>query len=55
VAVVMRILEGYSYREIGEALGCREATARTHVLRGRVKLRRWLSHLAPAGDEEVCR
>jgi RNA polymerase sigma-70 factor (ECF subfamily) len=55
VAVVMRILEGYSYREIAEALGCREATARTHVLRGRVKLRRWLSHLGPAADEEVCR
>ncbi len=54
-AVVLRILEGYSYREIGEALGCREATARTHVLRGRVKLSRWLSDLKPAAPEEVSR
>lgn len=53
VAVVMRILEGHSYKEIAEALGCREATARTHVLRGRAKLARWLSYLRPSGQEEV--
>ena len=52
-AVVMRILEGQSYGEIARALGCREATARTHVLRGRAKLSRWLSHLRSSASEEV--
>jgi RNA polymerase sigma factor (sigma-70 family) len=55
IAVVMRVLEGYSYKEIAGALGCREATARTHVLRGRAKLSRWLSYLRPSGREEVSR
>jgi RNA polymerase sigma factor (sigma-70 family) len=55
VAVVMRVLEGYSYKEIAVALDCREATARTHVLRGRAKLSRWLSDLRPSGREEVSR
>ena len=55
VAVVMRVLEGRSYKEIAGALGCREATARTHVLRGRTKLSRWLSCLRPSGQEEVSR
>jgi RNA polymerase sigma factor (sigma-70 family) len=53
VAVLMRILEERSYQEIADVLGCREATARTHVLRGRAKLRRWLSHLKPSGHEEI--
>lgn len=53
LAVVMRVLEGHSYREIGTAMGCREATARTHVLRGRTKLSRWLSELRPSGQEEA--
>jgi RNA polymerase sigma factor (sigma-70 family) len=52
-AVVMRVLEGQSYREIARALGCRENTARTHVLRGRVKLSHWLSHLRPSASEEI--
>ncbi|HUU38535.1 MAG TPA: RNA polymerase sigma factor [Candidatus Desulfaltia sp.] len=52
VAVVMRILEGYSYKEIAGALGCRETTARTHVLRGRAKLSHWLSHLRPSLSKE---
>jgi RNA polymerase sigma-70 factor (ECF subfamily) len=52
-AVVMRILEGQSYAEIARALGCRENTARTHVLRGRAKLSRWLSHLRPSSSKEI--
>ena len=52
-AVLMRILEGQSYGEIARALGCREVTARTHVLRGRAKLGRWLSHLRSSATEEV--
>lgn len=55
VAVVMRILEERSYREIAVVLGCREATARTHVLRARNKLARHLSYLRPSGQEEVSR
>ncbi len=55
VAVVMRILEGHSYKEIAEVLGCREATARTHVLRGRAKLSRWLADLRPSRPKEVSR
>jgi len=51
-AVVMRILEGQSYEEIARALGCREVTARTHVLRGRAKLSRWLSPLRSSMSEE---
>lgn len=52
-AVVMRILEGRSYEEIAQVLGCRESTARTHVFRGRAKLIRWLSPLRPSPSKEV--
>jgi len=52
-AVVMRILEGQSYAEIAQALGCRETTARTHVLRGRAKLSRWLAPLRPSMSKEI--
>lgn len=34
VAVSLRVLHQQSYEEIAAALGCREATARTHVARG---------------------
>jgi RNA polymerase sigma factor (sigma-70 family) len=51
-AVVMRILEGQSYGEIARVLGCREVTARTHVLRGRAKLVRWLSPLWASASKE---
>ena len=54
-AIIMRVLEESSYQEIAAVLGCREATARTHVLRGRAKLDRWLSHLRPSGLEEISR
>jgi RNA polymerase sigma-70 factor (ECF subfamily) len=53
VAVLMRIVEEQSYAEIGRALGCREGTARTHVLRARSKLSRWLGHLRTSSTEEV--
>ncbi len=51
VAVLMRILEDQPYKAIGEALGCRENTARTHVLRARSKLGRWLCHLGISGEK----
>ena len=47
-AVLMRVLEGRPYRAVAEALECAEVTARIHVMRGRARLRRLLSHLAPA-------
>ncbi len=46
-AVLMRVLEERPYRAIAEALECAEVTARIHVMRGRARLRRLLSHLAP--------
>lgn len=39
VALVLRVLEGLSYDEIGEATGLRPGTVRTQVM----KARRWLS------------
>jgi RNA polymerase sigma factor (sigma-70 family) len=39
-AIVLRYYEGRSYAEIGESLGCREATARSLVHRGTEQLRR---------------
>ncbi|MFZ1412327.1 MAG: RNA polymerase sigma factor, partial [Micropruina sp.] len=38
-AVVLRFYEDLSFAEIAEALGCREATARSHVHRAMVLLR----------------
>jgi len=52
-AVLLRVLGEQPYEEIARALGCRENTARTHVLRGRIKLSRWLSHLRPSLSEEI--
>lgn len=38
-AVLLRLLDGESYDKIGQILGCSEATARSHVSKGRVRLR----------------
>jgi len=38
-AVLLHVWMGYSFREIGEALGVSEATARVHAFRGREALR----------------
>lgn len=37
--LVMREIEGLSYREIGTALGCREGTVKSRIHRGRLLLR----------------
>lgn len=42
LAVVMRIVEDLPYAEVAAALDCSEATARTHVKRGREQLRKSL-------------
>lgn len=46
-AVRLRLLKQESYERIAEVLTCSEATARTHVARGRAKLQELLAHLAP--------
>jgi RNA polymerase sigma factor (sigma-70 family) len=46
-AVALRVLEEQPYEAIAAALGCAEATARVHVLRGRAKLARLLRELTP--------
>ncbi|MFH1743968.1 MAG: RNA polymerase sigma factor [bacterium] len=52
-AVLMRIVEEQPYSSIAQALGCSEATARTHVTRARTRLCKLLSHLAPHLAEEA--
>ena len=47
-AVTLRLLEEQPYTAIAVALGCAEATARVHVLRGRARLARLLRGLSPA-------
>jgi RNA polymerase sigma-70 factor (ECF subfamily) len=55
LAVVMRFGQEMSYQEVSEALGCREVTARKHIARARVRLRRLLAHLAPYPLKEALR
>ena len=51
--VLMRIIQGLPFRDIAQALGCREATARKHFARAREKLVKLLAHLAPYSKEEI--
>ncbi|MBN2309704.1 MAG: RNA polymerase sigma factor [Candidatus Hydrogenedentes bacterium] len=46
-AVLLRLVQGQSYQAIAEALGCKDATARKHVARGRERLQEMLSPIAP--------
>jgi RNA polymerase sigma-70 factor (sigma-E family) len=48
-AVVLRFYSGLSFAEIGEALGCAESTARSHVHRAMAALR---SRLTEGRDDE---
>jgi len=45
--LLMRVVQEQSYEAIAKALGCSEATARTHALRGRTKLAEALADLNP--------
>jgi RNA polymerase sigma factor (sigma-70 family) len=45
LAVLMRLVHEQPYSLLARTLGCSEATARIHVMRGRVRLRRLLSGL----------
>lgn len=44
-AVFLRLVEGESFRTIAQAIGCREATARSHVSKGKEELRTLLADL----------
>jgi RNA polymerase sigma-70 factor (ECF subfamily) len=52
VAVLMRMVQEESYKDIAQVLGCSEGTVRIHVLRGRKRLSKWLYHLKPLLDLE---
>ncbi len=42
VAIVLYRYEGLSYKEIAEAMNCTEAAVKTHIHRGKLKLRDWI-------------
>jgi RNA polymerase sigma-70 factor (ECF subfamily) len=54
-AFLMREMEGMSFREIGQALGCDEATARVHHFRARETMRNLLGYdeTAKSGTKRV--
>jgi RNA polymerase sigma factor (sigma-70 family) len=52
-AVLMRHILELPYQEIGDALGCSEATARVHVNRACKRLSQLLVHLAPSDSRET--
>jgi len=51
--LLMRVVQEQSYEAIAKALGCSEATARTHALRGRAKLSEALADMNPNTRVEV--
>jgi RNA polymerase sigma factor (sigma-70 family) len=51
--LLMRVVQEQSYEVIAKAIGCSEATARTHALRGRGKLAESLADLNPKLGAEV--
>ena len=42
--IFLRVYHDLSYKEIGEILGCKETTARSHFHLGIKKLAKWLEH-----------
>ncbi|MFL6195320.1 MAG: RNA polymerase sigma factor [Thermoanaerobaculia bacterium] len=42
VPLVLHEIEGWSYVEIAQEIGCREGTVKSRVHRGRLKLKEWL-------------
>ena len=51
--LLMRVVQEQSYDAIAKAIGCSEATARTHALRGRAKLAAALADMNPNMRVEV--
>lgn len=54
LAVLMRIVQEQSYNDIAVALDCAEDTARSHVAKGRARLRKALADYAPRLSKEAC-
>jgi RNA polymerase sigma-70 factor (ECF subfamily) len=52
-AAIMRLIQELSYAEIAEALGCKEATARVHVLNARKRLEILLHDFRRVAHQEV--
>jgi len=52
-AAIMRLVQEQSYTEIAEAIGCREATARVHVLNARKQLELLLHDFRTVVHQEV--
>lgn len=50
VAITLNYFHGFRMREIGEVLGCSEATVRTHIFRGLRRLRRELRDYSPENE-----
>ena len=50
-AMLLRLVEDLPFKDIAEALGCSETTARVHVQRGRERLRDRLKHLDPLAEK----
>ncbi len=50
-AMVMRFVQDLPYSAIAEAIGCAEATVRTHIARGRASLRQMIAPLVPNSQE----
>ena len=50
--VILREIEGWSYQEIAESLGCSEGTVKSRIFRGREQLRRKLAPYWNGGDNE---
>ena len=48
--MLLRVIEGLDYRQIGELLGMPEGTAMSHVHRSRRTLRKKLQHRQPNGS-----
>jgi RNA polymerase sigma-70 factor, ECF subfamily len=53
LAVMMRLIHEESFEAIAHALDCSEITVRIHISKGRVQLRKWLSHLRRSSRREV--
>lgn len=46
-AVLLQVVEDQPFEQMAVALGCSEATARSHVSKGKARLRKLLAHLHP--------
>lgn len=50
-AVLLQVINDENYEEIAKSLGCTEATARSHLSKGKARLREMLSHMVRSARE----